>query len=151
MRRIVIGIAAAALHPGWPACAANPVWEPLAGAGDGAFVEIDRASLALREGWLTVWLRFSFAEPVRGRIQSFRSAVAEHAIDCRGRRHAVMRMTTYSGRIGDGDVIDRWDDDPSGWEWRAESAGAADAALVWLACAQAPAIAFSMPMTMSPP
>jgi hypothetical protein len=151
MRTLFIAIAAAAAPLVWPARAADPVWEPLAGAGDGAYVEIDRTSLALREGWLTVWLRFSFAEPVRGRVQSFRSAVAQHAIDCRGRRHAAMRMTTYSDRLGDGDVIDRWDDDPQGWAWRAESAGAADAMLVRLACAQAPAIAFSMPMTMSPP
>lgn len=151
MRRIVIGIIAAALQLGWPASAANPVWEPLPGGGDEAFVEIDRTSLTLREGWLTVWLRFSFAQPVRGRIQSFRSAVAQHAIDCRSRRHATMRMTTYSGRLGDGDVVDRWDDDPPGWQWRGESAGAADAELVRLACGQAPTIALSMPMTMSPP
>lgn len=149
MRRLAILVAT--LGFGMPAAAAEPWWEPLTGALDDVSIEIDRASLERREGLLTVWLRFDFAEPVRGGTQPFRSAVAQHAIDCGQRRHAAIRMTTYSGLLGHGDVIDRWDRSPEFWVWRSERAGPADAQLVGFACAQAPAMAFSMPITTSPP
>lgn len=131
--------------------AAEPVWEPIADADPAIFIEMDRASVEARDDFVTVWLRFDFSEPVAGRILPFRSAVAQHAVDCRQRRHAAMRMTTYSGNQGDGDVIDRWDRGPEDWAWRSERSETADAELIRLACDQTPATALSMAMTMSPP
>lgn len=149
MRRLLIAIAAFAF--GMPAAAAEPSWEPLTGAPDGALIEIDRASLERREGLLTVWLRIDFDQPAQGRIQPFHSAVVQYAVDCMRRRHAAMRMTTYSGRLGRGDVIDRWDRSPEFWVWRSERAGPPDADLLGLACDQAPATALSKAMATSPP
>lgn len=133
-----------------PAQAADPAWELLGGGSPDATVEIDRASLRRIDGLLTVWLRFDFAAPVQGRILAFRSAVAQHAIDCRGRRHATMRMTTYSGRLGEGDVVDRWDRSPGQWDWRPADGDPLDAGILGIGCDQAPATALSSPIVMSP-
>lgn len=141
----------AAVFAGAELRAAEPVWTPLPGGDAGLFVEIDALSLERHDELLTVWLRLDFDRAVQGRILPFHSALAQHAIDCRQRRHAAFRMTTYSGRLGHGDVIDRWDRSPALWQWRDENSGSEDAALIRAACAQAPATAFSRPMTTSPP
>lgn len=130
--------------------AEEPAWEPLAGADRAVTVEIDRGSLDRREGLLTVWLRLDFAEPARGRIQAFRSAVAQHAVDCRQRRHAAIRMTTYSGHLGQGDVVDRWDSSPEHWDWRSARGDPADEGILRVACDQAPATVLSRAITTSP-
>lgn len=148
MRRLAILVAAFGF--GTPAAAAEPWWEPLTGALDDVSIEIDRASLERREGLLTVWLRFDFVEPVRGRTQPFRSAVAQLAVDCGRRRHATIRMTTYSDRFGEGDVIDRWDSSPERWVWRAARGDPADAQILQVACDQAPATALSNAIATSP-
>jgi hypothetical protein len=148
MRRFAVLVA---LSGFWmPAAPVEPSWEPLTGVEDDVSIEIDPASLERREGLLLVWLRIDFAEPVRGRIQPFRSAVAQLAVDCGRRRHATIRMTTYSDRLGEGDVIDRWDSSPQRWVWRAARGDPADAQILHVACDQAPATALSKAMATSP-
>jgi hypothetical protein len=114
-------------------------------------VEIDPDSVGTREGLLTLWLRLSFETPVASRHLAFRSAVAEHAVDCPRRRHAAIRMTTYSGMQGEGDVIDRWDRDPGEWAWRSARGDPADEGILALACAQAAMTRFTRPITTGPP
>lgn len=131
--------------------AQEPVWEPLV-VDDGAttLIEMDRTQIRYRDGQLSGWLRLSFAEPAQGRIQLFLSAVALYAFDCAGQRYAVIRMTTYSEPLGEGEVIDRWDSAPSHWQWRTVRRGSADERMQGIACAQAPATILSMPMATSP-
>lgn len=132
------------------ASAAEPSWEPI-GSGDPlASVEIDRASLERREGLVTVWLRINFAAPTRGRVQPFQSVLAQYAVDCSRRRHAAIRMTTYSEAQGDGEVIDRWDRNPEAWVWRTAGGDPADAAILRIACDQTPATVLSSAMTSRP-
>jgi hypothetical protein len=151
MKRAAPFIAALAILLPAHTTATEPSWEPLASIDQSVLVEVDPASIARRDGRLTLWLRISFAGPVASRRLPFRSAVAEHAVDCAQRRHAVMRMTTYSGTLGEGDVVDRWDRSPQDWDWRSALGDAADAGIVALACAQAAATHLSMPITRSPP
>lgn len=151
MKRAVPFIAAMAVLLPARADVAEPLWEPLASLDRSVLVEVDPASVARRDGRLTLWLRFSFEGPVASRRLPFRSAVAEHAVDCAHRRHAAMRMTTYSAMLGEGDVIDRWDRSPQDWDWRSEKGDPADAGIVALACAQAAATHLSRPITSSPP
>lgn len=131
--------------------ASDPVWEPLAGLDESVLIEIDRASVAHRDGQLTLWLRLSFEGLVASRRLGFRSAVAEHAVDCLRRRHATIRMTTYSETLGGGEVIDRWDRSPQDWDWRSARGDPADYGIVAVACAQAPATHLSRPITINPP
>jgi hypothetical protein len=131
--------------------ASEPVWEPLSGLDQSMLVEFDRASVARRDGQLTLWLRLSFAGPVASRRLPFRSAVAEHAVDCVRRRHAAIRMTTYSETLGAGEVIDRWDRSPQDWHWRSAEGDPADEGIVAVACAQAATTHLSSPITTSPP
>ena len=114
--------------------ASEPDWEMLPGLDGAVLVEIDPGSVGWREGHLTLWLRISFPAPVASRQLPFRSVVAEHAVDCESLRLATMRMTTYSGTLGDGDVIDRWDRGPRDWTWRAARDDPADVAIIALAC-----------------
>ncbi|MGQ0429255.1 MAG: surface-adhesin E family protein [Gammaproteobacteria bacterium] len=151
MKRIASVIAALATAAPWAVLASEPAWETLPGVDDSVLVEFDPASVARREGLLTLWLRLSFAEPVASRQLAFHSAVAEHAVDCTRRRHAAIRMTTYSGKLGEGDVIDRWDRSPQEWSWRSARADPADEGIVALACAQAAMTHLSRPITTSPP
>jgi len=134
-----------------PIQASDPAWEPLPGLDEAVLIEFDRDSVARREGQLTLWLRLSFAKPVAGRRLAFHSAVAEHAVDCARRRHATMRMTTYSGMLGEGEVIDRWDRSPHDWDWRSALGDPADEGIIALACAQAAITHLSRPITTSPP
>lgn len=132
--------------------AQEPVWEPYVADGDASvMVEMDRTRIQCMDGQLTVWLRLSYAAPVQGRRKLFRSAVALYALDCAGRSLALIRATTYSEPLGEGDVIDRWDDAPSRWQWRMAQPGSADEQLLRIACAQAPATVLSSARSMSPP
>lgn len=133
-----------------PALTAEPSWEPIGSSDPLASVEIDRASLERDEGLVTVWLRFEFAAPMRGRVRPFQSVLAQYAVDCSRRRHAAIRMTTYSEALGNGEVIDRWDRNPEAWVWRTAGGDPADAAILRIACDQAPATVLSNAMTSNP-
>ncbi len=131
--------------------AGDPIWEPIAvDEAASTLVELDRTRIGYLEDQLTAWLRLSYAEPVQGRIQQFRSAVAFYAFDCDGLRYAVIGVTTYSEPLGEGDVIDRWDSAPARWQWRTVQRGSGDERMLAIACAQAPATILSKPMAMSP-
>lgn len=135
----------------WLAQAGEPVWEPIvADEPASTLIEMDRTRIGYLDGQLTGWLRLSFAEPAQGRIEHFRSAVVLYAFDCAGRRYAVIRVTTYSRMLGEGDVIDRWDSAPPQWQWRTPRRESTDARMLGIACAQAPATILSNPMDMRP-
>ncbi|MGQ0383545.1 MAG: surface-adhesin E family protein [Gammaproteobacteria bacterium] len=152
MKRIVPVIALLAGSSALASLASEPAWEVLPGPDGSVLLELDRDSVGQREGILTLWLRLSFAEPVPSRRHlAFHSAVAEHAVDCARRRHAAIRMTTYSGKLGEGDVIDRWDRSPQDWAWRSARGDPVDEGIVALACAQPALTRLSRPVTTSSP
>ncbi len=115
--------------------AGEPLWTPLGpDAAHVAMLEMDTESVAEHNGLRMAWLRVSLGSPESGARQAYQSVITLLAFDCKGERYAITRITTYSGLLGDGEVIDRRDRSPSDWQWTVPAAGSAEARMLGLAC-----------------
>jgi TonB family protein len=84
--------------------AAEPEWQEVTRNAEAA-IEVDAASIRVREGMLTAWVRVTAPRDIGTEGSKFRSTVSLTVFDCDAGKSGVSATTTFAGPRGEGKKV----------------------------------------------
>jgi uncharacterized protein DUF3761/surface-adhesin protein E len=106
----LLGIASVFTTPS--SIASPPNWVPISSTSDYSLeVFLDSSSIKVRSGRLTAWLKYNWVLPQTspGEVpKPYQSKMSLEAFDCASERSGPIAINFYSGRHGEGLVVDSW-------------------------------------------
>lgn len=99
-----VGVVTAALLTPPGIRAAQPFWQEIAIDAE-SVAEVDAASIRVRDGALTAWVRRTLSSGASFKDRTYRSVIALTVFDCESKKSGVSSTTAFSGPRGEGRTV----------------------------------------------